>query len=455
MNPPTYLNSENLIIKIFSALNDMNIPYVVLRNYEGLPGDVGHDIDLLVDENNIDNFKKIFIKTILLYEWSIVQNQSRFGFFSYIIISPKLSDLKIESLKWDIWAPITWIGIPWINSDTILANRKLHSNLFYIPSSGAESASLIIKDLIHGKSIKKKYFEKIKRLCIKDPDNFSAVLLSFFGNSYVTTLKRWVIVEEWQKIQNSAPFLKRTLIKRSILKHPYNTFAGFIRFIIGHTCDYIRGRNRIIVSFLGPDGSGKSTISLNVMEASNDIFEDVRYYHGQFGYFPRLSIFLPENKNKDATEEKQDNNIIRPLGKLPSAIMIIYYSIEYLFGLLLIKIQRRKCDLVVFDRNYYDYVIQPGPFTMDSLLFKTLLLLMPKPDITVFLNSPANVIFKRKPELNVQEISRQQMICEQIIYNNSNSWIVDNTLPKEIVVQTIRSKIIEQIRKNAMVKYGR
>jgi thymidylate kinase len=136
-------------------------------------------------------------------------------------------------------------------------------------------------------------------------------------------------------------------------------------------------------------------------------------------------------------------------------VMIFYYSLEYFLGFFLIKIQRRKYDLVVFDRYYYDYIIQPGPFTTDSLFFKALLIGIPKPDIVVFLKSPAEIIYHRKPELSIQEISRQIRICDTIISNVHNPSIVDNTQPKEIVVQIIRSKILEVLRNRARETYAR
>jgi thymidylate kinase len=183
------------------------------------------------------------------------------------------------------------------------------------------------------------------------------------------------------------------------------------------------------------------------MYAMQDIFDDRKYYHGHFGILPPLSNFLPGNKKQTKSEEKTLLDEPITLGKLPAAMMILYYSLDYLLGFFFFfKIQRRKYDLVVFDRYFYDYAIQPGPFTKDSLFYKALLIVVPKPDIIVFLKSPAEIIYKRKPELSILEISRQIKVCDEIITNFHNPCIVDNTQPKDLVVQTIRLKILEVIR---------
>lgn len=446
MNKHAYPGSRDIITRIFSDLNNAEIPYVVLRNYEGLPDIVGHDIDLLVSENHLDTFTQLFLSIINSKEWAVVQRQSRYGFVSFIIISPESIDGQTISLKWDLWAPITWMGIPWIDSKRILKGRKLYSDLFYIPSAGAESASLLLKDLIHGKCIKETYFERIRNFNSEDPHTFSSVLNNYFGSSLVNKLSEWVDAGEWQEIQDSAPFLKHLLFKKMFLKHPVQSCAGFLRFILGHISDYLKGRNRVFVCFIGPDGSGKSTISSLVLDAMQDIFDDRIYFHGHFGILPTLSDFLQSTKKQNKSEEKPITDKPTSLGKFPAAVMIVYYSLEYLLGFFFIKIHRRKYDLVVFDRYYYDYAIQPGPFTMDSLFLKALLIGIPKPDIIVFLKSPAVTIYNRKPELSIQEISRQINVCDRFVTTVHNPCIVDNTQPKELVVQLIRLKIIEILR---------
>ncbi len=235
--------------------------------------------------------------------------------------------------------------------------------------------------------------------------------------------------------------------------HPIRSCIDLLRFILGHITDYFKGRNRVFVCFIGPDGSGKSTISSLVMEAMQDIFDDRKYYHGHFGILPPLSdFFFPSNKKEIKPEEKPITDTPKTVGKIPAAVMIFYYSMEFLLGFFLIKIQRRKYDLVVFDRYYYDYAIQP-PFTKDSFFFKALLIGIPKPDIIVFLKSPAEIIYHRKPELSIQEISRQIEICDYFMTKVHNPCIVDNTQPKDLVVQTIRSKILEILRDRAWEKH--
>ena len=448
--------SSNVIIKeVFTSLNNNSIQYVVLRNYDGLPDVVGHDIDLLVEEESLDLFIRIFNRVIRDNGWISIQIQNRFCFVSFIVTPVSHEHSPFVTLKWDIWAPITFNGIPWIDAKKILVNRKLYSGLFFIPTPGAESATLLLKDLIQGKIIKPVYFNRIRSFYLADPKQFKSVLTGAFSTDITDELGFAIQNENFDSIERKSSQLKKVLVKQSITVHPLSTFFCFIRFITGHLKDYLNGRNRVFICFIGPDGSGKSTISQMVIQSIQDVFADVQYFHGHFAILPPLSSIHSGSKNKPKKQEARIRNRKgKILGKIPASLMMMYYSLDYILGFFWIFICRRKFDFVIFDRYFYDYIIQPIPFTLQSPLYRFLLALIPKPDIVIFLQSSAEIIYQRKPELSIPELTRQIDICNQVVQNLEMAYTVDNTQPKDIVVQMIRRRILEVLIKNAKEIYG-
>lgn len=454
MTTPSCLSSSEIIKEIFNALNTDSVPYVVLRNYEGLPEVVGHDIDLLVGEESLDLFIQVFNRIIRDGGWISIQKQHRFCFVSYVITPMSHEHSPIVTLKWDIWAPITFNGIPWIDAKKILAKRKLHSGLFFIPSPGAESATLLLKDLIQGKNIKPVYYDRIRNFYLADPEQFRSVLTDAFSTDITDELGSAIQNEYYDTIERKASLLKKTLVKQSVTHHPVSTFFRFIQFITGHLKDYFQGRNRVFLCFIGPDGSGKTTISQLIIQSMQDVFADVQYFHGHFAILPPLSLLsgsMNEPKKQEASIINEQKKI---MGKIPASLMMIYYSLDYILGFFWIFVHRRKFDFVIFDRFFYDYVIHPMPFTPRSYLYRFLLALVPKPDIIIFLRSPPEIIFQRKPELSIPELSRQIDICNQVIQGMNTANTVDNTQPMDVVVKMIRGRILEMLIKNAKERYG-
>jgi thymidylate kinase len=303
-----------------------------------------------------------------------------------------------------------------------------------------------LKDLIQGKNIKMTYYDRIKNLHFQDTNNFSLVLTQFFGSVPVKKIDAWITNEKWSEIEQHIAFLRHSLVITAIQKHPIRSFSGVLKFFFGHLYDYCMGRNRVFICFIGPDGSGKSTISSLVMDAMQDIFDDRKYFHAHFEILPPLSWLIPRRNSEDKSEKTKLTENVKIPSKFPTAVMVLYYSLEYILGFLLISIRRRKFNLVIFDRYFYDYAIQPSPFSSDCLFFKTLQIGLPKPDIVIFLKSPAEIIYQRKSELSIQELSRQIKICNHIMTQVQNPCIIENTQPKDLVVQIIRSKIIEIIQ---------
>ena len=69
----SFEKSRALILRIFRTLDEEKIPYVVLRNYEGLPDTIGHDIDLLVSEDFSDRCSELLLVITRREGWFITQ----------------------------------------------------------------------------------------------------------------------------------------------------------------------------------------------------------------------------------------------------------------------------------------------------------------------------------------------------------------------------------------------
>ncbi|KGK98085.1 hypothetical protein LI82_10120 [Methanococcoides methylutens] len=445
MNNQTCASESHFIVNVFNELEKQKLPYIVLRNYENLPQDAGHDIDVLVGEEDLDRYSTLLCETAKKEGWCLVQYAKRYGFHSFTFVST-LGTKEMISLKWDVWAPISWKGFTWIDTGVALKTRKAHQNGFYTPAPGVEAATLLLKEVLQLGKIKDKYLNLIKRYAQNDSDNFVNVLEKPFGKNTANRLLDYAQNGNWKQVEKAHKELRLILVKNAIKKSPISPLIGLYKFIKGHLTERIKGRPHIFLCLIGPDGSGKSTLSSEIIKSLEDIFEEKCYYHGHFAILPELKKFVPWMKTKE--NEIDVHGIVTKSQKpsrLITSILMTYYAIDYIIGYACIFQNRGKGNLILFDRYFYDYIIQPSKFGTNNILFRILSQIVPSPDLIIYPHAPSELIYNRKPELTIHEINRQENICNQLIKVLPAAHRVDNSLPLENVVFQIREIILEKM----------
>lgn len=185
----------------------------------------------------------------------------------------------------------------------------------------------------------------------------------------------------------------------------------------------------LIVSFLGPDGSGKSTIIDKINEYQ--LFNNQNYFH------------LKPIKSKRSS----DNNVMvidphkyPPYSKIKSYIKLIYFVYQYNFGwvknIIPLKI---KSSLVIFDRYYDDLLIDNRRYRYSGSMkiAKFVRLFIPKPDIYFILTTDSKAIYERKKEVPFEELERQIKVYKSLADGRRYFNIDVNRSPEEIVKEIV------------------
>lgn len=417
---------STFIKSFIGILNKKKVPYVVLRNYDGLPDCVGNDIDMLVTIEDLDNYCKILYSQGLKMGWYLCDKQRRYGFASYVFFN---GNKPSQILKWDVWAPITWKGLTWVDTEFIMNNKILHKNGFYIPPKGAEAAILVLKEILQSGDIRKKNHHRIVKFAQEDPKSFKLVIKKYFYNKHVEKLFYNSINGDWKKIKSNYKKTRINLVLKSLRNEKLVFPIIIFKFFWGHIKEKSLSEVIIFVCLVGPDGSGKTTISSSIRDIAKKIFKKTYYFHGHYGFFPEIKNIMPYNKYKKIGRGIGKKMYKNPSNGIIQYLIVFYYSLEYLIGYYYLKFKNRnKKSFIVFDRYFYDYLIQPSSFKIDNFFIRVLLRIIPHPDILLFLISPPELIYERKPELKVIEIDRQLKICRTISNHFEFSREVDNTL---------------------------
>ena len=428
---------EKFIKEVFNELNRINLPYVVLRNYDQLPQEVGNDIDLLVPSTDLNKFSQILFEIANKNCWYLHKFENRYGFRKFIF---SLNDSN--TIIWDVLGPISWKGLKWVDSEFILDHRRLN-NGFFIPSYGGEAAILVLKDILQHGKLKIKYLSRIQDFSLKDPNSFKKTLEKYFGKK--TTQKILIMAQNgnWELLKKSYNSFKLSLIFRSLITSPLKTIYSCFKFVYMHLAEYVSLKNVFLITFIGPDGSGKSTLSEGIMADLGNDFQRIYYYHSRYGIFPELNKVVTGKKSDEVSKP-----VISPQSesfKLIKILLMFYYGLEHIFGYYILFTKRRKKTLFVFDRYYYDYVISANENYFNHMIFRLFSKIILKPDLIVYPVLSPETIFKRKPELSIEELSRLEKIYNDLSDDLDNSYKINNNEPLDVVVSKIKVKLLKDI----------
>jgi thymidylate kinase len=426
----TDLQAETLK-SVFDALNEAEIDWLIIRNYVGLPeANTAKDIDLIVPKAQINYAISKIFDVLRNHGFSYYEHQRFECIWCFTFYS--LNEREPQSIKIDLLYGFVWRGAVVVSAEEMLSANH-HYNEIPVPDETMDGFLLWVKPLMTGGFIKEKYRADIQKSITNNPEGFYHLLESKFGNQLATSV--WPSLESGN-LDETIAFknkLCRTAWLLSLRASPIRTFISTVEHF-GR--EIYRRSNRPPASFfavVGPDGVGKTTfINLLKQELCRVLVRDddgVVITHFRPNVFPNIKKLFSGKNYDDSQEVFNSPHRAAPAGTLGSLIRITYYWLDYVLGYWL-KI-RKHCiagKIYVFDRYFYDFVVDPyrSRIRLPLWLRKAYLATVPKPDLVFFLDCDADIVFARKQELSRDEIERQMKECRKLVASSPQRFVTLN-----------------------------
>jgi thymidylate kinase len=208
----------------------------------------------------------------------------------------------------------------------------------------------------------------------------------------------------------------------------------------------------LVVAVVGPDGSGKSTLTRALPDACGQLFRRSLAIHFRPGILPRPGKVVAASLPPDPTRPHA-----RPVhGSAVSLLLLAYYWLDFQVGhALKVAPTRARSGLVVVERGFLDLAVDPTRYRLkvSPRLVHVLSRLLPSPDLTIVLDAGAEATAERKSELPLAEIVRQSETWRALAPRGRSLW-VDSSQAPAATVGEVRAHITRCLQDRVIARTG-
>ena len=199
----------------------------------------------------------------------------------------------------------------------------------------------------------------------------------------------------------------------------------------------------------GPDGAGKSSLAATAQADGRRTL----IVHWRPGVLPHPRSLL----NRATAGPVTDPHAREPHGPLISALRLGYFLTDFWAGELvrLGPAARRGC-IVIVERGWWDMAVDPRRYRLSvpPRVILALGRLVPRPDLLLVLDAPADVLASRKQELPAEELDRQRRAWLDLTIPGVEKVVLDATKPLDQVVADAREAIVAHLERRAIARLG-
>ncbi len=440
------LNIHKITSQLFAELEERGFSYCVYNGYENLPEEVKNDLDIAIEPSALKHLDEILLKitrknnAYLLHKiWHDV------GKVAYIISPRELT--HPERLHLDFFSEFSikdrlkrglFNRYLLLRGEELL-KKRIRKDYYYIPSPDMEFVMKLFRRIFKG-DFNRDRFSRIRELFIRDREASQEILRKYFSENH-REISRALENDDLQWFLENEKALRKEL--KRFRRHYFT--PGRVLLSIKRLLYRIKYPVGMAVAFLGPDGSGKSTLAKETMRLLSRSFHGQKLFYWRPGLLkePGVAFRLREEINLGTNPNPHGHEPEHPLKSL---FRFLYYFIDFTLGYWLkvwpFKVKKHLC---VFDRYYYDVLVDPFRynFSLPKWFLKLPSFLVPKPELVIIVKVPPEKLYERKKELSLAKLTQLNKSYHSLRMSE-NFVIVDNSKDLSEAVRKIVALILQK-----------
>ena len=418
---------------LFTTLDTAGLRWVVPRNHQDLPDRAGHDVDVIIHPADASRIDPLIRELVAREGLALLRAYAGVEHETFDVAAGDLGGRLL--LHVDFQTAIRYRGRLLVDAEDLLAHAPAVATRggvpLRVPEPAMEAYGLLLHAALHKGALKAKYAARLAELRHADPEGLERLASERLGPAVAARL---AAVRDQAGLLALGPELRLGLRRR----YPANPLRqAWFRVHSGSRQLRLRLRPRgVFAAFLGPDGSGKSTLTDLLVERLGghaDVLKVHRVYLGSgqpLLWTRKLTRRLhgktgPRAAAKPATARDVSPRRLRgPLHVMADEILRYWVQV---------RPRLAPHGVVLVDRYAYD-VLRVNNHTVQRPWFRRLAVaIIPSPQVTFLLEGDPEVITARKQELTVAETTRQLHAYRKL------AGLVPNFHPLELTVRDDRA----------------
>jgi len=428
------LSAADFLGVLFAEWNRQGLAWLVLRNHEGFPNDIGNDVDLLIDREHGAEAERILWDVAAGQGWR-VHNVVEHACLAVYLHHPS----SLEQLHLDLTYALTWHGMVFVDAAALLANR-IRQGMVFVPHAAQEAAVNLCMGLYYRGRVKDRYRAGIVRAARAERELFLQALSGSADAMLLSDMHAALANESWAEVESLVGRWRRAHWRRA-LRDPGSLLTGLAHEVKRYLGRMLRPAGIVLV-LLGPDGSGKSSVAEGLQKRLARTFNPAASLRAHWKPIPSDPSCPPT---------------IDPHGRPPrpawqSCCFFIYHWLYFVMGWwTYVQPKRLHNGLVIIDRYYYDFFVDPLRYrlSLPRWVFRVAFLMVRKPDLVVELNVTPEVAQTRKSEVSDGERARQCEAYHALVATLPQGRSVDANAPLDNVITAVQRIVLEYMTNRA------
>jgi serine acetyltransferase/thymidylate kinase len=403
---------------LFDRLLERDIEFCVLGDVQNIPEAIASDLDMAVPAREFEQMPATLWQFCRDFGLQLVQMIRHERSACYFVIAWRDSVGGLRYLAPDFCSDYRRAGRLLLSADELLARRQPALDPYGrernlpVPAADVQFIYYLTKK-VDKLELNAGHGAYLSRQWQADPDGALRRMVRFWPELADNGLiAHAATLNQWAGVQAALPQLRRAL-QRSTSLSPFDAVAE-----AGRAFGRVLRPTGMTVAFIGPDGSGKSTLIERVTADLAPAFRRTMKLHLR----PRLLA-------PGASAAPVADPYAAPArGAMASVAKLAWFVADYLAGYAL-RVQPCviRSGLVAFDRYFHDLLADPKRYRYGASeeLARAAAWLVPAPGLWVVLDAPVPVLQERKQEVGEEAAALQRRAYLALAARVGDAVVID------------------------------